>query len=488
MSGHPRRDAERAALVQRIQLEALDGALRALESELAPLESETAQQSAEISHLGPEVAELWARLGLERPGAEELARGNVADRPEPSVREGTPPGRRSARLPGTGALPDAGGGWESYLRQVNRYIADHGIEVTRDPLAQLLPPAVAARIRREFDTGFGPAPWDRWDYGAVALAVLAGALTDYLLVATPGGTFRGVPQRGSPLTAWMKEQSKKLAPGAGTGGIERNAFQEWIARLTTAAEHYAKVPYDVIRPKDGLTPRVHRLATPGHDPLLGLLFGVRDIISGQCTFIDKRGRWRVIDVTGHGDTSNILEAVVRVVVHGFSDVFTAQGLPPPFLAPLQMVGADSGISLREGGDTVPVRDVVRYMYSNGYDLRHFAAAAISPAVAEVILWAYHGVRGLASDAEAEAAGIPERLKRNQMLVLAHGLLTSANILKTALCGWNPMAINLAQFQALAIRMFSLAKLASERDRAIQDRVDDGLRTLHRDARGSFPDP
>ena len=488
MSGHPRRDAERAALAQRIQLEALGGALRKLEAEVAVLESEAARQSAEISGLDAELSEIRARLGLEHPGAEEPASGNLADRPAPSVQEGTAAARRSARLPGTGALPDAGGGWESYLRQVDRYIADHGIEVTHDPLAQLLPPALAARIRREFDAGFGPEPWDRWDYGAVALAVLAGALTDFLLVATPGGTFRGVPQRGSPLTAWMKEQSEKLAPGTGTGGIERNAFQEWIARLTTAAERHAKVPYDLIRPKDGLTPRVHRLATPGHDPLLGLLFGVRDIISGQCTFIDKRGQWRVIDVTGHGGTSNILEAVVRVVVHGFSDVFTVQGLPPPFLAPFQMVGADSGISLREGGDTVPVRDVVRYMYSNGYDFRHFAATAISPALAEVSLRAYHGVRALASGAEEEEAGIPEKMKRDQMLVLAHGLLASANVLKTALYGWDPMAINFAQFQALAIRMFSLAKHASERDRMIQDRLDDGLRTLHRDARGSFPGP
>lgn len=488
MSDDSRRATERAALVQRIQLEALGGALRALEAEVGALEPESVRHSAEISRLAAEIAELRAGLGLEHPGAEELARSNVADRPAPDVREGTARARPLAPSPGMGTLPDAGEDWESYLRNVDRYIADHGIEVTRDPLAQLLPPALAASVRREFDAGFGPAPWDRWDYGAVALAVLAGALTDYLLVATPGGTFRGVPQRGSPLTAWMKEQSKKLAPGADADGIERNALQEWVAGLTAAAERHAKVPYDVVRPKVGLTPRAHRGATPGHDPLLGLVFGAHDIISGQCTFIDKKGAWRVIDATRHGGTSNVLEAVVRVVVHGFSDVFTVQGLPPPFLAPLQMVGGDSGLPLREGGDTVPVRDVVRYMYSNGYDLRHFAATAISPAFAEVILWAYHGVRALSSGTGAGEAGIPEKLKRNQMLVLAHGLLASANILKTALSGWNPMAINFAQFQVFAIRMFSLAKLASERDRTIQQRLDDGLRTLHSDARGSFPDP
>ena len=63
------------------------------------------------------------------------------------------------------------------------------------------------------------------------------------------------------------------------------------------------------------------------------MFGVHDIISGSCTFIDKSGAWRVIDVRRHEGTSNVLEAVVKVIVHGFSDVFTEKGLPPPFLAP-----------------------------------------------------------------------------------------------------------------------------------------------------------
>ena len=205
--------------------------------------------------------------------------------------------------------------------------------------------------------------------------------------------------------------------------------------------------------------------------------GVHDIITGRCTFIDKSGAWRVIDVPGHEGTSAFLEAVVKVVVHGFSDVFTTQGLPPPFLAPLQLVSAKSGFPLREGGDTVPVRDVARYMYSNGYDLRHFVTMVISPAIAEVILWAYHGVRACAAGPEPREGGIPDRLKREQMLALTHGLLGSANILKTALYGWNPMAINLAQFQTLAIRMLSLVKLASERDRLVRKRLHDGWEAL-----------
>ena len=456
-----RKQAERAALTQRFQLEALQRALQSLEGELSVLESETATQSDELSLLDELVAQLYAEAGLARPpepaqsGTRTLADDDRPDQPRP------------------------------YFRNVERYIADQGVEVTGDPLAQLLPPHRAAEIRRRFHADFGRAPWDRWDYGAIALAVLVGALTDYLLVATPGGSFKGEPQRGSPLTAWMKEQSKKLAPTSGAGDIERNALQQCVAKLTTAAEKWAKVPYDVVSPKLGLTPNVHRLASLGHDPLLGLVFGVGDILSGTCTFIDKSGAWRVIDNPRFEGTGNPLEALVKVVVHGFSDVFTAQGLPPPFMASLQLIGANSGFSLREGGDTVSVRNVTRYMYANGYDLRHFMTTRISPAIAEVILSAYHGARAFAAGQGPEQVSLPDKLKHEQMLALTHGLLASANVLKTALYGWNPMAINLAQFQTLAKRMLSLAKLSAERDRLVRQRLDDGWKALLADAALEF---
>ena len=463
MNESTRKEAERAALAQRFQLEALRRALATLEGHVAAVESESARQSTELSRLDEKIAQLHAESGLVRP--------------ESSAPEARAVRRGATNLSGSFVPPDVGADWDAYLRNVDRYIADHGIEVTRNPLEQLLPPHRAAEIRRRLDAEFGPARWDRWDYGVVALAVLVGAVTDYLLVATPGETFKGKPQRGSLLTAWMREQSKKLAPMASSDGIERNAFQQWVAELATAAEKWAKVPYDVVSPKLGLTPNVHRLAAIGHDPLLGLVFGVRDIISGNCTFIDAKGARRVIDRPGHEGTSDPLEALVKVVVHGFSDVFTERGLPPPFLAPFQLVSSNSGFTLKEGGDPVSVRDVARYMYSNGYDLRHFMTTKVSPAIAEVILWSYHGVRACAAGPEPGEAGVPDRLKREQMLALTHGLLASANILKTALYGWNPMAINLAQFQILARRMLSLLKLAAERDRLVRQGLDHGWEAL-----------
>ena len=117
------------------------------------------------------------------------------------------------------------------------------------------------------------------------------------------------------------------------------------------------------------------------------------------------------------------------------------------------------------------------MYANGYDLRHYATTTISPAVAEIVLRTYHAVRSHSGGPEPGEPAIPDRLKQAQMLALTHGLLASANILKTALYGWNPMAINLAQFQALATRMLSLVKLGLERDREVRRRLTDGWEAL-----------
>ena len=99
---------------------------------------------------------------------------------------------------------------------------------------------------------------------------------------------------------------------------------------------------------------------------------------------------------------------------------------------LLRISANSGLTLKKGGDPVPVRHVVRYMYANGYDLRHFATTKISPAVAEIILSAYHGVRACADGSEPGEPAVPERLKRAQMLALTHGLLASNRLLQAIL--------------------------------------------------------
>ncbi|MCY3663298.1 MAG: hypothetical protein OXH28_10855 [bacterium] len=274
----------------------------------------------------------------------------------------------------------------------------------------------------------------------------------------------------------LSAQSEKLSPMAGTDGLQRSAFQQWVAELTTNAEDWAKVPYDVVKPKIGLTPNTHRVATIGHDPGLGLVFGTNDIIRGNCSFIDANGRWQVIQSVRAGE-QGVLQALVKVIVHGFSDVLTPRGVPPPFLSALQALNVNSGVTLREDGDPVSVPNLIRHMYSNGYDLRHFATMAIVPSFAELAIRIYHYVRIAARVEALGKSSIRDRLKLSQMLMLTHSLLASGNVVKTALYGWNPTALNYAQFLALAKQMILLVKLSSERNRVIRKELADGWEAL-----------
>ena len=236
-----------------------------------------------------------------------------------------------------------------------------------------------------------------------------------------------------------------------------------------------------MRPKIDLTPNTHRVASPGHDPALGLVFGVKDVLTGNCSFIDSRGRWQVLEGVRPAE-QGVLPALAKVIVHGFSDVFSAKGLPPPFFSALQTLKVNSGFTLREGGDPVSVPNLIRYMYSNGYDLRHFAAMAIVPATAELMIRIYDFIRHDGQAAELGKNGIRRRLKLSQMLTLTHGLLASGNVVKTALYRWNPTALNYAQFLALAKQMILLVKLSGEQNLLIQKELADGWGTLLAESR------
>lgn len=483
MKKRTQREAESAALAQHRQLAEAQQVLGRADERGNALTEENAAHAAILGDIEAATNQLRRRLTdmdpdwQRRTDQDEQTTREFRERIEPTEAElDAAVVRRWPDISLGVDVPAAGGDWTSYSREVEKYVEEHGIDVDTDPLAQLLPADRAAEICRRFDRDFGPTPWDRWDYGAVGITVLTGALLDYFLVATPGAAFKGMPQRGSPVTAWMKEQSKKLTPLSGTDDMQRNAFQSWVAGLTTKAEQWAKVPYDVVSPKLDLTPNTHRLAAIGHDPVLGLVLGAKDIICGTCTFIDSNGAWRVIPGPAYAERG-VFEALATVVVHGLSDVFTPQGLPPPGLALLQKLKVNSSFTLQEGGDPVSVPNLVRHMYSNGYDLRHFATMAIVPGFAELAIRTYHYVRTAGQDEEVGRNRIRGRLKLSQMLALTHGLLASGNLVKTALYGWNPTALNYAQFLALGKQMISLVKLSSERNALIQEDLAKGWEAL-----------
>ena len=455
---------EKVALAQDHQLKTLQRHMGKLEEHTSDLQSETADHDDALSDLDARMSALLSDPGLARPSNNELEEVEIADQLQLSEFEATAIRQRLPDLSLGIEVPDGEAGWDSYLREVDQYIKENDIDLTRDPLEQLIPPHRAAKIYREFQKDFGPSPWDRWDYGIVAATVIAGILLDYFIVATPlGKDFKGQAQRASPLTTWMREKSKSPL----------------IQKIAKWAEVNAKVPYDAVDPSSkSLHPIVHRLSSLGHDPIFGLLYGTIDILRNTCTFVDDQGR---LQVNGNTDTAvsvlEIPDAIVKVILHYLSDSFTSTGLPAPFLAQIQRIQADSGFTLERGGNTVSVNDLTRHMYRNGYDVRHFLTMAIVPAFAELVIRTYHAVRVGNEDVDVGKEGIRGRLKLAKMLLVTHALLSSTNILKTALYRWDPTALNLAQFLALAKQMLSLLKLSHERNNLTAKELEDGYKEL-----------
>lgn len=117
---------------------------------------------------------------------------------------------------------------------------------------------------------------DKYDITISIAAGLLGAAIDILLVGIPKKTPEGV--KGGPLSNYVRDWFDKQFP------------EEEMEKL--ANSKVSKVPYDAQDNRntaihvEGLSAYYHRLLSLGHDPLLGLIFGVADILTGtQKTYL-----------------------------------------------------------------------------------------------------------------------------------------------------------------------------------------------------------
>ena len=179
-----------------------------------------------------------------------------------------PPQHRQAE---TGRSDD----FRDLVSRAEGYMQEAGLAPNRDPLFQVLGSTEVAGIEGRYEGDFGDVAWDESDYLVVVLAGFVATLLDACLVRIPtDGAFLGRMQQGSPLTKWLRENSASV-------------HRDYLGHLEKAA----KVPCDlpIGDAVDGLRPKVHRLMSPGHDPVLGFVFGVKDMMDGTGTYVDKNG-------------------------------------------------------------------------------------------------------------------------------------------------------------------------------------------------------
>lgn len=311
--------------------------------------------------------------------------------------------------------------WDDYVEECYKYAIKNDIGPFI-PYEMFLTKSDLAIINNEaYSKQF---EWDQWDYSFVGLAGVVAALTDIFIVAIPKDMTSGIyeGQKGSPVTKWL--QSLKLPDNV----------QKWL-------ENVAKVPYDNTGGSE------HRLDTLGHDPILGFIFGIIDLVRGTSTSI-KDG---TIIIEKIGEGTNLLEAIVTQFLHLCSDVCTKRGLPVPFASIFKLLNV--GSFKRANGKTATISQLTKWMYRNGYDLRHFITMSITPMSIEIVLRMYIMLRYYAEndDIDFDIATVFElgsNPKYRSMLLSAHAIACAANAGKVYLRQGNPLAINYAEWLML----------------------------------------
>lgn len=121
---------------------------------------------------------------------------------------------------------------------------------------------------------------DKMDVAIAALAGMIGAAVDILMVGIPQKTPDGL--KAGPLSNFIRDYFDQRFP------------EEEMQKLANSKE--SKVPFDAQDNRhttirvEGLSAYYHRLLQLGHDPVLGFIFGVADIMTGRMTTIDKTGK------------------------------------------------------------------------------------------------------------------------------------------------------------------------------------------------------
>jgi len=277
---------------------------------------------------------------------------------------------------------------------------------------------------------------DRYDFAlSVATGVMAG-LIDVLLVGIPAhpGFLGSQKSEGGWLSNAVKEKTGKLFPKETIEKLEK-AYSVSFDPSTNSSLH-EKVA--------GLGPRTHRFQSLGHDPLLGFIFGVRDILTGEFSAISKNGQLTIQQTTnpflqGEQLFMRLFEALKTQFGHLASDIATPAGLPAP-LMPMLLFLQFGEI----GNQKYTIGEISRQMYRSGYDFRHFIASSIPVMITELIIRLGYFAKSIQNgNTLTDAIPSASSLKLKRQLLIAHLVATLINAGKVYVTQ-NPLAISWAQ--------------------------------------------
>ena len=294
---------------------------------------------------------------------------------------------------------------------------------------------------------------DKYDVIIAVVAGLLAAVVDILLVGIPQRSPEGL--KAGPLADYVRGYFDKRFP------------EEEMSKL--ANSKVSKVPYDAqYNTRDGrditkvnvkgLSTYYHRLLSLGHDPLLGLLIGVADIMNGTMTTIDTDGRIvsQVMEVYADRTESDIFKAIAKQITHFKSDITTSMGLPAPLMSLFNLLQFGS-----IGEEEQTIAEIVQGMYYEGYDFIHFCSQSVSVLLVEVITRIGYAIKRI-KEGYTTKESIPFSVSREKhpklatMLFLSHLIATTANAGKIYFTQ-SPLAINYPEWLAFLRYTYSQLK-------------------------------
>lgn len=230
-------------------------------------------------------------------------------------------------------------------------------------------------------------------------------------------------------------------------GFDNHFTQEIINKL----EKNNTVPYDAQNNKNtskhikGLSPYYHRLHTFGHDPFLGFIIGVIDIIYGTMTTIDRDGNIisQKMDCYSDRIEKNIIKAIFKEFRHLKSDVNTSMGLPAPLMIIFNLFQFGS-----IGEEEQTIAEIVQGMYFEGYDFIHFCSMSIPVLISDIMVRLLYSLKRLKKGYSLKES-MPFSIKHssptlNSMLFVTHLTSTAINAGKIYFTK-DPLSINYPQW-------------------------------------------
>ena len=322
---------------------------------------------------------------------------------------------------------------------------------------------------------------DKFDIAISAIAGIVAAAVDILMVGIPQKTPEGLS--AGRLSDYIR------------GAFEKRFPEKEMEKL--ANSKVSKVPFDAQDNRhsseyvEGLSAYYHRLLSIGHDPLLGFVFGVIDILTGRMTTIDKDGRivCQVMENYADRKESDIFRALAKQVIHLKSDITTSMGLPVPLMSLFNFLQFGS---IGEAEQTIA--EIVQGMYYEGYDFIHFCAMSVPVMLVEVIVRLGYAFKRI-KEGYTIKESIPFKLDRKKhpklatMLFIGHSGAAAINAGKVYFTK-TPMAINYPQWVAFAKYAYTQVKWAfiekpEKRDKYVLGRLYEDMASIIEEIDGSY---